>query len=83
MVGNNHPVDVLAIRDAKTLAVEIETGKSDALQNIIRDVEAGFHEVICVATSERVAQSIRRLLAEKGNRAWQGLRVCCAQQLLD
>ena len=50
----------------KKVAIEIETGKSYALQNIHRALEANFDEVICVATNRLVEDKIRRELINKG-----------------
>lgn len=38
-------VDVVAEKNGKQIAIEVETGKSDALYNIKKDLEAGFQEV--------------------------------------
>ena len=38
-------VDVVAEKGGKRIAVEIETGKSDAVYNVRKDLEAGFDEV--------------------------------------
>lgn len=57
-VGNTGAVDIVAIKDERKMAVEIETGKSDALSNIRKNLEAGFNEVVSVATSQSVAQNL-------------------------
>jgi len=54
---NGRP-DIVVRNQKKKVAVEIETGKSDALGNIIRALKAGFDEVICVATNHNVADKI-------------------------
>jgi len=48
-------VDVVAEKDGKRIAIEIETGKSDAIYNIRKDLEAGFDEVVVVAISRKTA----------------------------
>ncbi|ABW68947.1 hypothetical protein [Desulfosudis oleivorans] len=56
---NGRP-DIIARKDGKSIAVEIETGKSDFMHNIQRAIDAGFDEVVCVATNERVERKMRK-----------------------
>ncbi len=53
-------VDVVAEKDGKRIAIEIETGKSDSLYNIRKDLEAGFEEVLVIALDKRTKDSIER-----------------------
>jgi hypothetical protein len=57
----NGKPDVIVMSGAKKIAVEIETGNSDYLKNIERDVKA-FDEVICVAVNKEVEERIRQEL---------------------
>ena len=50
---NGRP-DIIVIDGKKRTAVEIETGKSDYMKNIERNLKAGFDEIICVATNKTV-----------------------------
>jgi len=43
----------------------IETGESDFIKNILKDLKAGFGLVISVATNEIVENKIREQLARK------------------
>jgi len=61
---NGRP-DITVIYGDKKVAVEIETGKSDAIGNIRKRLEASFDEVICVATSRSVEEKIREGLKSK------------------
>lgn len=60
---NGRP-DIIAEKDGRKIAVEIETGKSNAVGNIQRALKAGFDEAVCVATSKRVEDKIRKDLKE-------------------
>ena len=51
-------VDLVAMKDGKKLAIEVETGKSDAVYNIKKDLEAVFDKVICVGTDWEVKKKI-------------------------
>jgi len=56
---NGRP-DIIAEKDKKQIAIEIETGKSNAIKNIQRDLKAGFDEVIAVATNKNVEEKIKQ-----------------------
>ena len=62
---NGRP-DIIAKKDNKKIAIEIETGKSDFIKNIQRDLNAGFDEVIVIATSKRADEVIRENIKGKG-----------------
>ena len=46
--GTRAVVGVVATKDRKTIAIEIETGKSGAVANVRNCLEAGFTEVVSV-----------------------------------
>ncbi len=56
----NGKPDVIVLNGRKRIAVEIETGNSDALGNIEKNLKAGFDEIICVATNKEVEEKIKR-----------------------
>jgi hypothetical protein len=43
----------VVINDGKNLAIEIETGKPDAVYNVKKDLEAGFDQIVCITTSNK------------------------------
>ena len=51
-------VDIVAEKDGRRIAVEIETGKSDAVYNIRKALEAGFDEVVVIAVDEKVKREL-------------------------
>lgn len=53
-VGEGKTIDIVAKKNGKKIAIEIETGKSDALGNVQKSAEAGFDEVLSVASSSHV-----------------------------
>ena len=61
---NGRP-DIIVEKDDKKIAVEIETGKSDYVKNVKQALEAGFDEVICVATNRHVEEKIRKELERR------------------
>ena len=59
-------VDVLAAKDGKTIAVEIETGKSDIVRNVKQDLLSGFGKILVVATDEKAMRKVEQKLAKEG-----------------
>jgi len=60
-IGNGETVDLAIIGKNKKIAVEIETGKSDAIHNIRKCLDAGF-EVVSLAVNRKTMESIRSKL---------------------
>jgi hypothetical protein len=61
----NGNVDVAVKKDNLSIAIEVETGTSDYIKNILKDLKAGYSLVISVATNEIVEKKIREKLEEK------------------
>ncbi len=59
-------VDVLAVKEGKSIAIEIETGKSDIVRNVKQDLLSGFDKVLVVATDEKALRKVEQELAEAG-----------------
>jgi len=59
-------VDILAVKDGKSVAIEIETGKSDIIRNVKQNLLSGFDQILIVATNKNVFKKIERILAQEG-----------------
>ena len=59
-------VDVLAVKDSKSIAIEIETGKSDIVRNVKQDLLSGFDKVLVVAVDEKALGKVEQRLAGEG-----------------
>ncbi len=59
-------VDVLARKRAESVAIEIETGNSNVVSNVRKDLLAGFGRVLVVATDRQAFRRVRRQLFEAG-----------------
>ncbi len=57
-------VDVLAVKDGRSIAIEIETGKSDVVRNIKQDLVSGFDKVLAVATDRAAFEKTEKQLAQ-------------------
>ena len=66
-ISKGKSVDLVAEKDEKKIAIEIETGKSDVIYNIRKDLEAGFDEVISVALNSKIKEKIMSELLESGS----------------
>jgi hypothetical protein len=61
-VGGGRTIDIVATRDGKRIAFEIETGKSNAATNITKCLDAGFNRVVVVAVSALVRDKLSGML---------------------
>lgn len=67
-VAKEHPlplggaVDVSATKPNERVAIEVETGKSDAVGNIQKALNAGFDKVISLATNSATAEATEQAL---------------------
>lgn len=75
--GINGRPDIIVSNGSRKVAIEIETGKSNAVDNIERDVMAGFDETICVATSKIVEEKIKALVVSR-SKISNKVKVTCA-----
>ena len=81
-IGGGRTLDVLASKTGRRIAVEIETGKSDALHNVRRAIESGIPEVLVVATSSAVLSRLRNLFAEHlPSGALAGVDLCTPEEV--
>ncbi len=67
-IGEGRAVDVVAEKDGKRLAIEIETGKSDYVYNVKKDLEDGngFDEILVVSLDKKVRDKIEEGLKDSG-----------------
>ena len=59
-------VDVLAKKDQLVLALEVETGKSNAVKNVQKCLASHFDRVVVAATSRNALATVERQLASAG-----------------
>jgi len=60
--GAGRTIDLVATRNGRRIAVEIETGKSDARSNVRKCLEAGMDKTVVIATSADAYGKIARSL---------------------
>jgi hypothetical protein len=63
---NGGRVDVAGRKGGKSIAIEIETGKSDVVWNVQQDLLSRFSSVLVVATDEGALDRVERQLAKAG-----------------
>lgn len=59
-------IDVVAEKDGKKIAIEIETGKSDFLKNIRQNLSAKYDQIFIIATDKSAYKKIEKELAGLG-----------------
>ena len=59
-------MDISATRSSESVAIEIETGKSNVVSNVKRDLLCGVQKVIVVATNQQALEKVERQLAKEG-----------------
>ena len=59
-------VDIAAVKDDQRTAIEIETGKSDFLNNIRQNLTAKYDTILIIATNRKAFDNIERTLAREG-----------------
>jgi hypothetical protein len=74
-------IDVLGERAGKTIAVEIETGKSDIAENVRQCLRFKIHLVLVVATTRDALQKVERILAQTGLMVSRRLQIIQAGKL--
>ena len=68
-VKGNGAVDILATRPGETVAVEVETGRSDIQENLSKIAHAGFDRIVVVATSPEAVPACQKAIAAAGKSA--------------
>jgi Holliday junction resolvase len=58
--GGGKAIDIVAVKDGKRIAFEIETGESDAEANVRKCLEEGMDRVIVVVVSAGALDAIAR-----------------------
>jgi DNA-binding MarR family transcriptional regulator len=63
-IGEGKSVDVVAEKDGKKIAIEVETGKSDYVYNVKKDLAFGFDEIIVATLDNETKEKILAGLKE-------------------
>lgn len=80
-IGGGQAMDIAVSSGDRMFAVEIETGNSDAVSNIEKDLAAGAEYVLTVATSGAAQKQIEETLAEKNLSGDDRVRVLSVSSL--
>ena len=82
-LGMGKSVDLEARRDGKKIAIEVETGKSDVISNIRKDLEAGYDRVLVVCLEDGLKGKILEKMKELGLNQTGQVTVVNLKQALD
>jgi len=78
-----HQTDIAAHKGGRWIAVEVETGESDIVGNIRKNLKVGFDKVICAATSKQTQAKLKRLFDKKAVTLGNRVKLTLASQLPD
>jgi hypothetical protein len=65
-IGEGKAVDLVAMRDGKKIAIEIETGKSDAIYNIQKDLRIEFSSIFCLVLDQKLKHKLDEMISNLG-----------------
>jgi hypothetical protein len=65
-IGEGRTIDLVASKGGRKIAIEVETGNSDALSNIQKCLVAGFGLVICLTISKELTEKIIGQVRDSG-----------------
>ena len=57
--------DLVAEKEKEQIAIEIETGKSNYLKNVEKNLEYGFKKIYVIATNDKAYRKIRDSIKDK------------------
>jgi hypothetical protein len=82
-IGEGKSVDVMAEKDGRRIAIEIETGKSDYVYNVKKNLDYGFEEIIVAALDREIKEKILSGLKESGLDSDERIKVAEIADILD
>jgi len=65
-IGGGKTVDLVASKGGQRIAIEIETGKSDPVENVAKNLEHGFGHVVCCVVKDELAARIADAIEAAG-----------------
>ena len=80
-IGKGKSVDVVAEKEGKKIAIEVETGKSDYVYNIKKDLDYGFDEVLIVVFSNSLKKDIMSKIDTINSKLLKKLNICLLSEL--
>jgi hypothetical protein len=66
VIDGNGAVDLVAANGVRRIAIEVETGKSDISANLTKVQNAGFDEIIVIATSPGAVAACQKAIQAAG-----------------
>ena len=58
-VGEGKTVDIVASKDGERMAIEIETGKSDVIENILKNIDESFSKIIFIPLTKMAEKELQ------------------------
>lgn len=82
-IGEGKSVDVVAEKNSKKIAIEVETGKSDFVYNVKKNLDSGFDEIVVTVLDGRIKEKISQGLKEAGMDGEEKVKVIEIADFLD
>ncbi|MBL1214698.1 MAG: ATP-binding protein [Ignavibacteriae bacterium] len=79
-IGEGKSVDVVATKNGRQIAIEVETGRSDILSNINKCLQANFDKIIVVAINEKIESKVKSLLEKNDLHQNPKIILSCARR---
>lgn len=64
--GTGGRADLVAIRNGLTAVIEVETGKSEVVENVKKNLREGFTDILVVVTDEDAVRRVKKHLDKAG-----------------
>lgn len=80
-IGGGKTTDLVARKEGKRIAIEVETGQSEVVVNIRKNLEYGFDAVLVLATSEEALKKVRREMKVAGLEGHPQVEVGLVQEM--
>jgi hypothetical protein len=81
LIGEGKSVDILAVRDGQRLAIEIETGKSNVMDNIRKLCSSSFSEIWVVCLNEAARRQYLNAYKDMADACSYKIRVISPKEL--
>ena len=63
-IGEGKTIDIVASKDGQRLAIEIETGKSDVFENVLKNINHECSKIVMIAMNDKIEKAILLKLKE-------------------
>jgi len=81
-IGEGKTVDIVALKDGESIAIEIETGKSDAAENMLKNMDNNFSKIIMLPLNAESKKEILEDIKEMSFNNLDKIEIIALKELL-